>query len=79
MKTERRSEDNQNTESLDKVLNEQQLLALSKMETFGWTLAFVRKPLFQEIVPVLFHPDSHKLGTLDADGVLNVRPKIKYR
>jgi hypothetical protein len=77
--TERRNEGTQNPESLDSVLNEPQLLALSKMESFGWTLAFVRRPLFQDVVPVLFHPDSKKLGTLDSNGSLNVRPNIRHR
>ena len=79
MGTERRSEDNQPPESLAQLLNKSQLLALSKMEGFGWMLAFIRQPLFQDTIPVLFHPDTKKLGTLDGDGALNVKPDIKFR
>jgi hypothetical protein len=41
MKIERRGDGNQVPESLDEVLNEMQLLTLSKMEGFGWMLAFM--------------------------------------
>ena len=76
---ERRSEGNQVPESPGEVLNDLQLMTLSKMERFGWMLAFIRKPLFQDIVPVLFHPDSKKLGTLNGDGALNTTPNTRFR
>jgi hypothetical protein len=79
MGIERRNQDNQARESLDEVLNEAQLVTLNNMEGFGWSLAFVRKPLFQEVVPVLVHSDNDKLGTLDDDGMFNVRPDIRFR
>jgi hypothetical protein len=65
MEIEKRSEGNQVPESLDGVLNENQLLTLSKMEGFGWMLEFVRRPLFQGVVPMLFHPDSKQHGVLE--------------
>ena len=79
MEIERRNKEMQSSDNLDEALNELQLLSLSKMEGFGWMLAFIRKPLFQEIVPVLFHPDSNKFGILDGDGTLNIKPDIKFR
>ena len=79
METERRSERNQLPESLDEVLTKMQLLTLSKMEQFGWVLAFIRRPLFQEIVPVLLHPDNNTLGILDNDGALHTQPEIEFR
>ena len=79
MGVERRKQDNQMHDSLDDILNEAQLATLNSMEGFGWSLAFVRKPLFQEVVPVLLHADNDKLGTLDEDGKLNVQPDIKFR
>ena len=66
-------------ESLKDVLNEAQLLTLRKMEGFGWTLKFVRRPLFQEVIPVLFHPDSSQYGVLEDDGTLNTQTDIKIR
>ena len=79
MEIERRSEGNQLPESLDGVLNEMQLLTLRKMEEFGWILTFIRRPLFQETVPVLRHPDKGMLGTLEGDGALNTQPDITFR
>jgi len=76
---ERRSEEAHISESLNEVLNQSQLLTLSNMERFGWMLAFIRKPLFQDTVPVLFHPDTKKLGTLNDDGAFNIKPDIKFR
>ncbi len=77
--TERRSEEAYFSESLSEVLNQSQLLTLSNLERFGWMLAFIRKPLFQDTVPVLFHPDTRKLGILNGDGGFNTRPNIKFR
>ena len=79
MGEERRKQDNQTHGSLDEILNEAQLVTLNNMEGFGWSLAFVRKPLFQGVVPVLLHADNDKLGTLDQNGKLNVQPDIKLR
>jgi hypothetical protein len=56
-----------------------QLLTLSKMEGFGWRIAFIRRPLFQDIVAVLLHPDNEILGTLEDDGALNTQPDIEFR
>ena len=79
MDIERRNNGKHSLEDSNEVLNDSQLLALNKMEGFGWVLAFIRKPLFQDIVPVLFHPDSKKLAILDNDGALNIKPDIKFR
>ncbi len=79
MKIERRSEGNQVPNRLNEVLNEEQLLALNNMEKFGWMLAFIRRPLFQDIVPVLSHSDSGKLGILEDDGALNLQLDIDFR
>jgi hypothetical protein len=79
MRIERRSEGNQVPDSLDEVLNEEQLFALNKMDGFGWILAFIRRPLFQNIVPVLSHSDTGKLGILEDDGALNLRHDIDFR
>ena len=79
MTIERRSEDNKVPHSPNDILNEMQLLTLHNMEKFGWSLAFIRRPLFQEIVPVLRHCDSMKVGTMDADGTMNAYPDISFR
>ena len=66
-------------ENLKEVLNEAQLMMLNKMEGFGWRLEFVRRPLFQGLVPGLFHPDSKQSGVLENDGTLNMQSDSMIR
>ena len=66
-------------EDFKEVLNEAQLSTLNKMEEFGWILEFVRRPLFQGVVPVLFHPNSKQHGVLEDDGTLNLQSNSKIR
>ena len=66
-------------ENLGDYLNEHQLLALRKVEAFGWTLAFIRRPLFQDVVPVLVNDDGSKFGVLEEDGNINMQPDFPIR
>ena len=66
-------------EHLEKVLSEMQMLALHQVESFGWQLRFVRRPLFQEPVPVVFSADGAKIGVLEEDGRINMEPEIEVR
>jgi hypothetical protein len=66
-------------ENLKEVLNEAQLMMLNQMQGFGWRLEFVRRPLFQAIVPVPFHPDSKQSGVLEDDGAFNMEFDSKIR
>ena len=79
MKKEQRTGENPIPDNLKEILNEAQLLSLGKMEGFGWELKFIRRPLSQEIVSVLFHPLSNKFGILEDDGTLNTHPDIEIR
>jgi hypothetical protein len=49
------------------------------MEEYGWELKFIRRPLFQDILPVLFHPDNNQTGVLEDDGTLNMQRDINVR
>ncbi|MCM8856923.1 MAG: hypothetical protein LC541_04950 [Candidatus Thiodiazotropha sp.] len=66
-------------ENLDEVLNNLQLLALQKAEGFGWKLKFVRRPLFQEVVPVISSPTGRKIGILEENGEINMHPDTVIR
>lgn len=79
MLKEKRMKKNPIPKDLGRVLNEAQLLGLRKAEGFGWELKFIRRALFQDVVTVLLHPDTNKLGTLDEDGALNLQPNIVFR
>jgi hypothetical protein len=66
-------------ENLEETLNEEQLFTLRRMEVFGWELKFIRRPLFQDVLPVLFHTDSNQFGVLEDDGTLNMQRDLNVR
>jgi hypothetical protein len=65
--------------ALRRDLNEAQLLTLAGLENFGWELKFVRRPMFQQSVPVVFDGDRKKYAVLENDGTLNENPGFKIR
>jgi hypothetical protein len=79
MDKEKRKGDEPVPAHLEKVLSEMQMLALHQVESFGWQLRFVRRPLFQEPVPVVFSADGAKIGVLEEDGRINMEPEIEVR
>jgi len=65
---------------LDAYLSEEQMNALHQAEKFGWHLVFIRRPLFQDPVPVMQsgdHPDHYAL--LQTDGGLDLSPVLTMR
>lgn len=77
---ERRSKiDQESAAELRAGLTHEQLAALHTLEHFRWTLRFVRRPLFQVPVPVVFAPDGTRFAVLEADGTVNENPGFKIR
>ena len=64
---------------MKRQLNDDQLLTLAKIEGFGWELKFIRRPLFQEAVAVVFDSDRKNFAVLEADGTLNEHPGFDIR
>ena len=60
-------------------LTPSQLKALDTLEQFRWTLRFVRRPMFQDPVPVVFDREGGRYAVLEADGTLNETPGFKIR
>ncbi|GAB3750720.1 hypothetical protein [Lysobacter olei] len=60
-------------------LNEAQLLTLSELERFGWEIQFVRRPLFQDPVPVLVDGDRRSHAVLTPEGDLDESPRFNIR
>ena len=60
-------------------LNPVQSATLVELEHFGWELKFVRRPLFQPIVPVVFDPGRTHYAVLRPDGTLDEHPQIQIR
>jgi hypothetical protein len=65
--------------NLEETLNEAQIFTLRRMENYGWELKFIRRPLFQDVLPVMFHSDSSKTGVLEEDGTLNMQRDLNVR
>lgn len=66
-------------EDLDQRLSKDQRYRLRQLEGFGWRVAFVRRPLFQEITVVLASAEGSQLGILEPDGELNMELNIQVR
>lgn len=79
MKRNRRRGEAPIPHNVDKYLNEDQLMSLRQMESFGWELAFIRRPLFQEPVAVVSNSDHTNFGVLELDGSINTKPDIVIR
>lgn len=76
---ERRKSETSDHDALRAALTPAQRAALPLLERFGWTLRFVRRPLFQEPVPILFDREGRRWVTLESDGSINENPGFKLR
>jgi len=56
-----------------------QRVTLEALEIFGWRLAFVRRPLFQAPIPVLFDKEGTRHVVIREDGTLDEHPTLKLR
>jgi hypothetical protein len=65
--------------TMQRGLSEAQKMTLAALEPFGWELKFVRKPMFQAAVPVVFDGDRKKFSVLEPDGSLNENPGFAIR
>lgn len=76
---ERRNDAPRNGAALRSHLNDEQVLTLRELERFGWELRFVRRPLFQDTVPVVIDGDRKSVSILKVDGSLEDEPDIPMR
>lgn len=65
--------------NLREFLNEDQRRSLRQVEGFGWELAFVRRPLFQDPVVVIRNSECTAFSVLEDDGTINDAPNIIIR
>ena len=66
-------------DNIDDWLTPEQKQMLHQIETFGWVLKFIRRPVFQDPIPVLVSDDGKKIGILEKDGRINMDPDINLR
>ena len=79
MNNEKRSSDMPVPDNINDYLTDAQFAELHHIESFGWTLKYVRRPLFQERVVVVINPDGSSIGILEEDGRLNLESNIDTR
>jgi hypothetical protein len=61
------------------ILTDLQHQTLARLEGFGWSIAFVRRPLFQDDIVVLFDPTGRRHAVLNEDGSLDTSTDIEIR
>ena len=76
---ERRIDQKAVPDDIKALLTTEQLLTVARLEGFGWSIKFVRRPLFQDHTVVLFDPSGQRLAILEKDGSLNTRTDIQVR
>lgn len=76
---ERRRSQPLDPDALREGLTPAQLDALRTLEHFRWTLKFVRRPMFQDPIPVVFDRTGERWAVLEADGSINESPGFKLR
>lgn len=76
---ERRKDQQRTAREMRADLNDAQKETLTDLERFGWQLKFVRRPIFQPSVPVVFDGDRKTYAILEPDGTLNEHPGFEIR
>ena len=66
--SERRGRESARPGDLNKLLSFEHNVTLTSKEQFGWIIAFVRRPLFQQIEVVITNPDKTEYLAIQDDG-----------
>jgi len=76
---ERRIDQKAVPDDIKTLLTTEQLLTVARLEGFGWSIRFVRRPLFQDHTVVLFDPSGQRHAILEKDGSLDTTADIQVR
>ena len=63
----------------EKLMTPEQLDALRKLETFGWSLSVIRRPKFEPVEVLLVHNDHKSYALLTETGELDHQSSPKLR
>ena len=69
----------QDAEALRAGLTPAQTMTREALEIFQWKLAFVRRPMFQAPIPVLFDRDHTRHVVIQEDGTLDESQSLVLR
>jgi hypothetical protein len=61
------------------LLSLNQFRALSVVTKYGWKLAFVRREMLEEAIPVIVNSSGDKYAEIETMGGINLNPGIKMR
>jgi hypothetical protein len=67
------------TRTLERELNEDQVITLREYERYGWELKFVRRTPFKPSVPIIYDRDTRKYAVIEADGSVNEKHGLVIR
>jgi len=76
---ERRIDQKAVPDDIKALLTSEQLLTVARLEGFGWSIRFVRRPLFQDHTVVLFDPSGRRHAILGKDGSLDTSTDLQVR
>lgn len=79
MQKDKRKGDQAIPENLRQVLTPAQAKTLEEIGKLGWQLKFVRRPLFQDPVPVVSNAKNDQIGVLDPDGKIEIDTSFELR
>ena len=65
--------------NLERILNKIQMTTLLQLESIGWQLWFVRRPLFQPVMPVIYNPSYSFTAIIEEDGSSNIDHGMTFR
>src|SRR5690606_11837449 len=65
--------------ALRRGLTQRQLATLDTMSQFGWTLRFVRRPMFLPPIPVAFDRNRQRYVVIEPDGSVDEDPGLTIR
>ena len=66
-------------DNLDDWLTPEQMQMFHQIESFGWRIKFIRRPVFQDPIVVLVSDNEKNIGILEKDGRINMNPDITLR
>ena len=66
-------------DNVDDYLNDLQKVILDKINKFGWSLKFVRRPSNEEPIVVIQDQDGKKIGVMKEDGEIDFETGIELR
>jgi len=64
---------------LHRKMNDSQKATMRQLENFGWSIAFVRRPLFLDPIIVVRSFDNGRFGVVSSDGKVEFNPELPIR